>query len=147
MSKRLCFNCTGTRHRAADCKSRSCVCGQRHHTSICNKSQQGNDAKVIYPVVVVKVWGVKCRALLDTGTGSSYTSAGLLDLIKACPQQSQIPTIEMMLGAQTKVELFSINVDSVNEDFGLKVEVTRVDKPKLQSTYTTLSAPKESQNG
>ena len=38
----------------------------------------------------------------------------------------------MKLRTQTKkVELFSINVDSVNEDFGLKAEVMCVDKPKL----------------
>ena len=34
---------------------------------------------VIYPAVVVKVQGVKCRALLDTGAGSSYASAALLN--------------------------------------------------------------------
>ena len=34
---------------------------------------------VIYPVVIVEVEGIKCRALLDTGAGSSYASAALLD--------------------------------------------------------------------
>ena len=36
-TKRLCFNCTGARHRASECKSTSgCQrCEQRHHTSIC----------------------------------------------------------------------------------------------------------------
>ena len=37
-NKRLCFNCTGSKHRADDCKSRSLcqICQRRHHTSICN---------------------------------------------------------------------------------------------------------------
>jgi len=43
----------------------------RHHTSICDRDSQqmllatGEEA-VIYPVVVVDVGGIKCRALLDT---------------------------------------------------------------------------------
>ena len=37
-NKRLCFNCTGSKHKADDCKSRSLcqICQRRHHTSICN---------------------------------------------------------------------------------------------------------------
>ncbi|XP_066028534.1 myosin-6-like [Pocillopora verrucosa] len=37
--KQLCFNCTGSRHRASECKCRSgCqICSRRHHTSICDK--------------------------------------------------------------------------------------------------------------
>ena len=34
---------------------------------------------VIYTVVVVKVNNVTCRALLDTGTGSSYASSSFLE--------------------------------------------------------------------
>jgi len=34
---------------------------------------------VIYPVVIVEVQEVKCRALLDAGAGSSYASAALID--------------------------------------------------------------------
>ena len=39
----------------------------------------GND--VAYPVVVVEIEGVKCRALLDTGSGSSFASSTLLNTI------------------------------------------------------------------
>ena len=40
--KRLCFNCTDTRHRAAECRIvRSCQkCNGRHHTSICDSDSQ-----------------------------------------------------------------------------------------------------------
>ena len=137
--KRLCFNCAGPKHRAAECKTRSgCfTCGERHHTSICNNSSTGRSLltaqpersnnpssdrwfltaqpeisnKVIYPVVVVEVGGIQCRALLDTGAGSSYASAALLDVVKSCPCQSKVRTIEMTLGVQTKrVELSLLKV-------------------------------------
>ena len=40
LEKRLCFNCTGSKHRAEDCKSKSTCqnCNARHHTSLCDKS-------------------------------------------------------------------------------------------------------------
>ena len=35
---KLCFNCTGQGHSASNCRSRSCAqCGQRHHTSLCER--------------------------------------------------------------------------------------------------------------
>ncbi len=42
--KHLCFNCTGSGHRASECKSRSkCrVCDGKHHSSICEKPPKGN---------------------------------------------------------------------------------------------------------
>lgn len=36
-------------------------------------------AHLTYPVVIVKVKGIKCQALLDTGVGSCYASAMLLN--------------------------------------------------------------------
>jgi hypothetical protein len=76
-SKKLCFNCTGTSHRASACRCQSLcqICRKEHHTSICEeKSEQmlvaNGDSSIIYPVVVVKVNGIRCRALLDTGAGS-----------------------------------------------------------------------------
>ena len=64
LDKRLGFNCTGSRHRAKDCKSKfTCQnCHARHHMSLCDRVQArelgmtanniGNTA-VIHPVVVV----------------------------------------------------------------------------------------------
>ena len=42
---------------------------------------------MIYPVVVVEVEGIKCRVLLDTGAGSSYASAALLEHFKHSAQE------------------------------------------------------------
>ena len=88
-NKWLCFNCTGPKHSANNCSSRaSCVhCKQKHHSSICDRqvraSQPRNNAGVAltatqgrekncHPIVLVKVNGVTCRALLDTGATVSY---------------------------------------------------------------------------
>ena len=103
--RRLCFNCTGTRHRAADCRiTRSCQkCNGRHHTSICDKEPQQLlltrfEDEVIYPVVVVNVNGIMaCRALLDTGTGSSYASATLVKHLGKQPARTECKRIYMML--------------------------------------------------
>ena len=118
--KRLCFNCTGSGHRASECKSRSkCrVCDGRHHSSICDKppkenlmtANQENEQQVIYPVVVVDVNGVKCRALLDSGSGSSYASAVLLKAIGVKPISSGVRQIEMMLSTKTRrMAIYNIN--------------------------------------
>ena len=87
--KRLCFNCAGDDHKPTECKSRrTCLyCKRRHHTSICDKGTADNsitatkigDCPVVYPVVFVEVAGIRCRALLDSGVGSSYGSAFLFN--------------------------------------------------------------------
>ena len=142
--KRLCYNCTGGKHRADECKSRlRCQkCSRKHHTSIC--STRENDfnpllvaagmpnARVTYPVVVVEVEGVKCRALLDTGAGSSYASAALLNRISTRKRTKEIRKIEMLLGTSTReVELVTIEIGDVNGKFAMPVEVTKVDKGEL----------------
>ena len=94
--KRLCFNCTGTKLRAADCCSnrKSLLCKCKHHTSICKKlseetSEQmlaSNESSEICPVAIKKILnGIKCRALLDTDSGSSYASEAIIDLLKINP--------------------------------------------------------------
>ena len=85
--KRVCFNCTGFGHRAADCRSKGChYCNAKHHSSVCAKKSGGilldtGEVGVVYPVVTVKVEGVTCRALLDTGSGSIYVSNRLIEEI------------------------------------------------------------------
>ena len=142
-NKHLCFNCTGTRHKAVDCRCRVVceVCQKKHHTSICDRlgeqlitATSAGKTAVIHLVVVVKVQGVRCRALLDTGAGSSYASVALLKLLKVRPYQREVRQIEMMLGAVTKqVEIFQVQVSSTSGDLCLDTEVTKVDKNQLLS--------------
>ena len=122
--KKLCFNCTGPRHRAADCVSKmSCeLCSRRHHTSICNDqllkgesvmSSRGDD-RVVYPAAVVKIGGIECRALLDSGASSCYASANLLDLLRTQPTEIKPKKIEMLMASATaRMEIFKTTVLSI----------------------------------
>ena len=47
---------------------------------------------VTHPVVVLLVDGVKSRALLDTGAGSSYVLAGLISIPKKKKQSEKKPS-------------------------------------------------------
>ena len=114
----------------ADCKGKAtrANCNRRHHISIRNKvsnplltAPMSNEA-VVYPVVIVEMQGMKCRALVDTGAGSSYASAGLLNCIKAEPIKSNVLNIEMLLGTTTrKLDTFHIDIKAVDGDFCLMV--------------------------
>ena len=93
---------------------------------------QIGDGPVVYPVVVVEVAGIKCRALLDSGAGSSYASAALLERIGAKPHHSGLRKIEMMLVASSRVmEVYRIKLNSVKGNFEMEAEVTKVEKPHL----------------
>ena len=113
-------------------------CHQRHHTSICDQAELllvatgTRNSNVTYPVVLVQVEGIKCRALLDTGAGSSYASAALLDRISNRRCKKEVRKIEMMLGATTReVELSTIEIKGISGDFSMSVEVTKVNKSEL----------------
>ena len=106
--KKLCFNYTGLKHRASDCKSNiNCQNCKQKHTSICPQvvpllTVTGSVHKLlVYPVVLVNVEGEKCRALLDTGAGSSYASAALLNRLSNLDRRKEVRRVEMMLGTVT----------------------------------------------
>ena len=90
--KKLCFNCTGAKYRTVEFRSaKTCLkCKNKHHTSICDKLADSKselmlvttEANVTYPVAIIKINGVKCRALLDTGSGSSSMSESFIDRLK-----------------------------------------------------------------
>ena len=147
----MCFNCTGAEHRASECRSRSSCskCRRRHHTSICDASGESGppntpasggllntatnaNKPVIYPVVIVDVNGVKCRALIDTGAGSSYASVKLLDTIKVQPQKREIRRVEMLFGTSTKlIGIYNLKLSDKNNKFHIETEITRVERNDL----------------
>lgn len=58
--------------------------------------------------------GVLCRTLLNTGAGSSYASAALLDKLPKRSRAKEVSRIETLLGATTReVELSTIKVRSI----------------------------------
>ena len=80
--------------------------------------------------MIVKVNGVKCRALLDTWAGNSLASSALIDLINSKPRESK--RIEMMLGSVNKVvSVHNLSVNNLEGDFKLNIEVTKVDRNEL----------------
>ena len=102
-------------------------------------AQNKGSEQVIYPVVVVDVNGVKCRALLDTGAGSSYASSAILDHLGIRPIREEFKRIEMMLGSTSKVTgVYGVTISSLNGKFRLKTEVTKVDR----GTLLSLDSPK-----
>ena len=110
--KKLCFNCRGAKHRAAECRSvKTCLkCKNKHHMSICDKLTDSKsepmlvttETNVTYPVAIIKVNGVKCRALLDTGPGSSYISESFIDLLKINSVRREYKTLETLTNSTTK---------------------------------------------
>ena len=138
--KCVCFNCTGFGHRAVDCRSKGChYCNAKHHSSVCDKKPVGvllatGEVGVVYPVVIVKVEGVTCRALLDTGSGSTYVSNRLVEEIGKKPIKCEQRQIDMMMSSATKrVEVYSFEVSNTQGTFNLKVDVTKVEKKELLS--------------
>ena len=110
--KKLCFNCRGAKHRAAECRSvKTCLkCKNKHHTSICDKLADcksepmlvTTETNATYPVAIIKVNGVKCRALLDTGSSSSYISESFIDLLKINPVRREYKTTETLANSISK---------------------------------------------
>ncbi|CAB4034174.1 Pol poly, partial [Paramuricea clavata] len=141
----LCFSCATRNHRAAECPSKtSCqYCKRRHHTSLCEQAEDGNvnngklmtDGKsgdAIFPVVVVKVDGITCRALVDSGADSSYTSAKLIDLLKKKPSATKIQLIDMLMSSRvTRIESYDVVIGSVDDSYEMEVRVTKVNKGEL----------------
>ena len=88
--------------------------------------------EVIYPIILVEVDGIKTHALLDTGAGSSYASAKLMDALNKQPKETVTKRIFMMLGSSTtRLEIYTATLGSVNGQFNMNVEVTKVHKAQL----------------
>ena len=150
-AKKLCFNCTGARHHAAQCRSRvTCFhCKKKHHSSICetiekpphNQPPRQNaltatheENKVCHPIVIVKANNVTCRALLDTGATTSYASAYLLSLMKLSPSSSFTRCIQTITGTITKhVEVYNLSVSDTQGNFLIPVGAAKVDRRDLLS--------------
>ena len=112
---KLCFNCTGSKHHASDRRSnKTCAnCKGKHHTSICEKTSNvlltTNDNHVTYPLVIIDIEGIKCRALIDTGAGASYASSTLIDRINEKLIRKQYKRIETIMGSSTKsIPVYSV---------------------------------------
>ena len=149
-------------HRASECASKSSCshCNKRHHTSICeqandkrnetpaNDEQQtdhqrpngkklltdGGSGDDIFPVVVVKVNGITCRALINSGAGSSYASAKLIKMLNIKPSEIKRQHIDMLMSTRTsQMEFYDAKVSAVDESYEMNVKLTKVEKGELLS--------------
>lgn len=152
-TKKLCYNCTGDNHLVSSCRSRPCRrCGQKHHTSICekdmstllepgdqaakqekNKSASSRTTSTLHATVRAKVNGQDARIMIDTGAGSSYIGSDLVTKLQSSPVRRETRCIEQMYGTVTKrVELHSVNIQSTAiEGFNLDVQCINAEKDIL----------------
>ena len=154
----MCFNCAMPNHRAVECFSKATCqyCHKRHHTSICDRKQtsaNGTDDKKtlmtasgsnegILPIIPIKVDRIICRALIDTGPGSSHTSGKLIDLLKKKPCESKTKWVDVLISSQVmKLEMDDAQIDSLDGNFSMSVKLTKVHKGEL----LTLDNPKYQQ--
>ena len=103
------------------------------------------NSEAVFPVIVIEVNGIRCRALIDSGAGSSYVSAKLIDLLKLKPSQTLIKNIDMLMASRsTKLDIYDLKLSSLDNSFSLPVKATKVNKSELLSinnpNYPTITS-------
>ena len=90
-----------------------------------------NTSLVTYPVLVIEVEGVKCRALIDTGAGSSYASYKLISKINKpiCRETKRIETL--MHSVVKKTEIYQFEIGDINQEFKIGIEINKLEKEVL----------------
>ena len=85
-----------------------------------------------YPVVVIEVEGVRCRALIDTGEGSSYVSSKLISRLNKKPIRKESKRIEtLMHSIIQKTAIYELQIRDINYEFTLKIESNKAEKEVL----------------
>ena len=126
--KRLCFNWTVTKRCTADYRSnRKCLlCKCKHHTSNWEKHSDetsepilaSTESSAIYSVAIIKANGMKCSALLDTGSGSSYASKIIINLLKINLIREEYNTIETLTNGTTKkLKIYLVKIQDLKNEF------------------------------
>ena len=102
-------------------------CENKHHTSICHKLHDfelhrfepilvTTETNVTYPVAIIKVNGVKFRALLDTGSSNLYMSEPFIDLLKIPPVRKEYKTIERLTNSvHKKLKIYNVKVENLDK--------------------------------
>ena len=80
----------------------------------------------------VKVNGIECCALIDTGAGNSYASAKLIDVLKIKPIDVKVKQVDMLLGTSVScLEMYKSCIELVYGDFKMDVNLVKVNKGEL----------------
>jgi hypothetical protein len=148
---KMCFNCTGTGHVAAECKSRGCKkCQRKHHTSLCeekdatldparsSKAEKGMSSHIektttLHGTVLAKIGTQTVRVMFDTGAGSSYVCTDVIAKQRLKPVRKERRCIEQMFGTmQRDVEIYNVRIESkAVEGFSLEVKCINAEKDVL----------------
>ena len=98
------------------------------------------ESLVIHPLVVVKVNNIMCRDLLDTGAGSFYASAALLDRLKLKPIKKETKNIDKTIpSTTTKLEIYDVEISELSEKFKINSAVYKVEKSAIIDQYKHLA--------
>ena len=116
-------------------------CERQHHTSVCN--QQNEEKKLMtatkngegtFPVVTVKVNGMTCRVLVDSGAGSSYALAKLVSRLSQKPVDVKMKQIDMLMSSKLEgLKTYETEIQSVDGAFSMQVDLIKVNKSELLS--------------
>ena len=88
-----------------------------------------NTSHVTYPVVVMKVEGVKCTALIDIVAVSSYVSSKLISRLNKKPNRKESKRIETLVDPIVqKTAINELQVRDMSNEFTLKIESNKVEK-------------------
>ena len=72
--------------------------------------------KVFHPIVVIKVDGVECRALVDSGAASCHASSKLLDSLGKKPTEVKYKKVEMLMASTTtRMEIHNSTISLLNQ--------------------------------
>ena len=92
----------------------------------------GGTTEGIFPVVVVKVNGITCRALIDSGAGSSYISGKHAAMLHVKPVETRTSKNDMLLKSKTtKLDIYEATVESMVSDYAMNVKLIKVEKEEL----------------
>ena len=81
------------------------------------------NTSVTYPVVIISVDDIKCRALLDTGAASSYISSTIVCKLNKHPVRRDTKKIEMMLYAtNSRLSFYNVTIKNLEDEFKLTTE-------------------------
>ena len=86
----------------------------------------------VFPVVVVRVNGVVCRALIDSDAGGSYASAKLTNMIGGKPSATKVQRIEMLMSSKSaRMDFYDTEVCALDGSYQMKVRLAKVEKSEL----------------
>ena len=85
-----------------------------------------------YPLVIIDIEGIKCRALIDTGAGASYASSTLIDRINKKHIRKKYKGTETIMSSSTKsIPVYSVEIRDGEHEFKFQTEINKLEKSVL----------------